>query len=68
MPDPDETEESIFDTLRRLNETFTEQPSAQEFFDSLSADAGIPQDDRTELSIEEQLRLAYPDRDSGEDA
>ena len=68
VPDPDETEESIFDTLRRLNETFTEQPSAQEFFDSLSADAGIPQDDRTELSIEEQLRLAYPDRDSGEDA
>lgn len=66
----DKENEDIFDTLRRLNEVFgaeeaEEDASAREFFDSLSSPAQKQEeDDPTELSIEEQLRRAYPDREN----
>ena len=64
-----EENEDIFDTLRRLNEVFgageEEDTSAREFFDSLSSSTQKKaEDDPTELSIEEQLRRAYPDREN----
>lgn len=64
-----EENEDIFDTLRRLNEVFgageEEDTSAREFFDSLSSPTQKKaEDDPTELSIEEQLRRAYPDREN----
>lgn len=65
-----EENEDIFDTLRRLNEVFgaeeaEEDASAREFFDSLSSPAQKKdEDDPTELSIEEQLRRAYPDHEN----
>lgn len=65
-----EENEDIFDTLRRLNEVFgaeetEDDASAREFFDSLSSPTQKKaEDDPTELSIEEQLRRAYPDREN----
>lgn len=65
-----EENEDIFDTLRRLNEVFgaeetEDDASAREFFDSLSSPAQKKEeDDPTELSIEEQLRRAYPNHEN----